>query len=86
MFDYSVFKHDFPLGFPYVAPISPDYKVFVNGQEVPVYTCRVSAYPFNTWWPGHLLLRALLCYLRPGQGCGVCLYHNLDIGILRLLC
>ena len=53
MFDYSVFKQNSHMVFPYVAPISPDYKVYVNGQEVPVYTCRVSAYPFNTWWPGH---------------------------------
>ena len=27
---------------------SEDYKVYVNGQEASVYTCRISAYPFNT--------------------------------------
>ncbi len=33
--------------------LSKDYRVFVNGEEVSVYTCRISKYPFNTWWPGH---------------------------------
>lgn len=37
---------------PYVEPISPDFKVSVNGEEVPVYTCRISKYPFNRPWPG----------------------------------
>ncbi len=32
--------------------ISADYKVFVNGREVSVYTCRISEYPFNRLWPG----------------------------------
>lgn len=32
---------------------SAAYRVWLNGTEVPVYTCRISAYPFNTWWPGH---------------------------------
>ncbi len=32
---------------------STAYRVWLNGKEVPVYTCRISAYPFNTWWPGH---------------------------------
>ena len=32
---------------------SPDYLVSINGQSVPVYSCRVSAIPFNTEWPGH---------------------------------
>ena len=30
-----------------------DYRVFVNGKEVPLQTARVSAYPFNRRWPGH---------------------------------
>ena len=34
-------------------PRSAAYRVWLNGTEVPVYTCRISAYPFNTWWPGH---------------------------------
>ena len=32
----------------YVEPKSADYRVFVNGEEVNVYTCRISKYPFNT--------------------------------------
>lgn len=45
MFTFSNFTHKWGK--------STDYKVFVNGQEIPVYSCRVSAYPFNTLWPGH---------------------------------
>ncbi|MHB8521425.1 MAG: hypothetical protein ACYDH9_11805 [Limisphaerales bacterium] len=29
-----------------------DYALRVNGQPVPVYSCRVSAVPFNQVWPG----------------------------------
>lgn len=32
---------------------SADWRVFAEGHEIPVYTCRISAYPFNRWWPGH---------------------------------
>ncbi len=32
---------------------SKDYRVFINGTEVSVYTCRISAYPFNRLWPGY---------------------------------
>ena len=54
MFTYSTFKHEWTKSqFPCVVPTSKDYKVYANGQEVPVYTCRISAYPFNTWWPNH---------------------------------
>ena len=55
MFAYSCFPDNATLKKtgPYSVPRSKDYKVYVNGQEVPVYTCRISAYPFNTWWPGH---------------------------------
>ena len=54
MFTFSNFKHEWTKSsFPCDVPLSKDYKVFVNGQEVSVYTCRISAYPFNTWWPGH---------------------------------
>ena len=54
MFTFSNFKHKWTKSsFPCDVPLSRDYKVFVNGQEVSVYTCRISAYPFNTWWPGH---------------------------------
>ena len=44
MFDFSIFDG---------APLSKDFKVFAEGKEIPVYTCRISAHPFNTWWPGH---------------------------------
>ena len=48
MFTFSNFKHEWTKSsFPCDVPLSKDYKVFVNGQEVSVYTCRISAYPFN---------------------------------------
>lgn len=50
MFDFSTFHR---AGHSGKGLISPDYRVYVNGKEIPVYTCRISAYPFNTWWPGH---------------------------------
>ncbi len=54
MVNYSTFKHEWTKSaFPCVIPTSKDYKVYVNGQEIPVYTCRISKYPFNCWWPGH---------------------------------
>ncbi len=54
MFSYSTFKHEWTKSqYPCVVENSKDYKVYVNGQEIPVYTCRISKYPFNTWWPGH---------------------------------
>lgn len=33
--------------------LSEDYNVTVNGEECFVHSCRVSAIPFNTIWPGH---------------------------------
>jgi hypothetical protein len=30
-----------------------DYALRINGQPVPVYSCRVSAVPFNQVWPGY---------------------------------
>lgn len=33
--------------------LCPDYVLRVNGQPVPVYSCRVSAVPFNQVWPGY---------------------------------
>ena len=54
MVTYSTFKHEWTKSiFSCDIPNSKDYKVYVNGEEVPVYTCRISKYPFNTWWPGH---------------------------------
>jgi hypothetical protein len=35
-----------------VAPISSDYRVYAKGEEIPVYSCRISSYPFNIWWMG----------------------------------
>lgn len=32
--------------------LSEDYQVKVNGTEIPVYTCRITKYPFNRSWPG----------------------------------
>jgi len=32
---------------------SKDYRVEVNGKPVFVYRARVSAMPFNQWWPGY---------------------------------
>ncbi len=33
--------------------LSADYRVSVNGKNVPVYQTRVSAVPFNQVWPGY---------------------------------
>jgi len=33
--------------------LSEDYTLRVNGRAVPVYSCRVSAVPFNQVWPGY---------------------------------
>lgn len=54
MYTYSKFEHYYTKSaFKYKEHISNDYKVFVNGEEIPVYSCRISKYPFNTIWPGH---------------------------------
>ena len=34
-------------------PMSEAYKVSLGDEEIPVYTCRISKYPFNVWWQGH---------------------------------
>ena len=53
MFTYSEFKYDDTKSVcPYEEPISREDTVKVNGQDVPVYTCRISKYPFNRVWPG----------------------------------
>lgn len=33
--------------------LSEDYTLRVNGRAVPVYSCRVSAMPYNQVWPGY---------------------------------
>ncbi len=42
---------------PWAAPpgetLCADYVLRVNDQPVPVYSCRVSAVPFNQVWPGY---------------------------------
>lgn len=53
MYSYSKFEHHYAKSFfKYEEPVSKDYRVFVNGEEIPVYTCRISAYPFNRVWTG----------------------------------
>jgi hypothetical protein len=69
MVEYSSFQHEYKASaFPCEVPKSKDYKVYVNGREVPVYACRISAYPFNTWWPG---------YQRPVDQSEIASYVNL---------
>jgi len=54
MFSSSKFEHDYKLSaFKYEEPISKDFKVLVNGEEIPVYTCRISRIPFNRPFPGY---------------------------------
>ncbi len=54
MFSYSEFKHNWTKSeYPYREPISQEYRMIVNGKEVPVYTARISKMSFNTVWPGH---------------------------------
>lgn len=50
---YSRFEHDYFNTYKYREPVSGDYRVFVNGEEICVYTCRISKIPFNRAWPGH---------------------------------
>ncbi len=54
MFTYSEFTHHYEKSkMPHIEPISRDYTVTVNGMPVPVYTARISKYPFNREWPGY---------------------------------
>lgn len=54
MYSYSKFIHyEAKSKFTYKRPTSERFRVLVNGEEAPVYTCRISKYPFNTVWPGH---------------------------------
>lgn len=54
MFSYSKFTHNYTKSvFNHTQPISSEFRVFVNGEEVPVYSCHISKYSFNCVWPGH---------------------------------
>lgn len=54
MYSFSKFEHlNARKYYKHERPLSQKFKVFVNGKEAPVYTCRISKYPFNTVWPGH---------------------------------
>lgn len=53
MVSHSEFKHEYINAYIYTEKISSDYEVFVNGEKIPVYTCRVSKFLFNRPWPGH---------------------------------
>ena len=69
MISYSEFKHSYPIPHMAIAlPRSEDYRVFAEETEIPVYTCRISRYPFNSWWPG---------YPRPIEQSELCSYINL---------
>ncbi len=54
MFTASKFYHT-EINIPAVDAelLSDAYRVFVNGKEISVYACRISAIPFNRPWPGH---------------------------------
>ncbi|MEK6796630.1 MAG: LamG domain-containing protein, partial [Spirochaetota bacterium] len=34
-------------------PVFDGYQLKIDGQPVPIYACRVSAVPFNQWFPGY---------------------------------
>lgn len=54
MYSYSVFeqKND-DISSQYIEQISKDFRVFLEGKEIPVYTCRISKDPINSSWPGY---------------------------------
>jgi len=53
MFSFSRFEHSYDIPhLRYREPLSSEFTVKVNGTDVPVYTCRISKYPFNRHWPG----------------------------------
>ena len=54
MFSYSKFEHQTKKVFHnHEIPVSKEFRVIVNGTEVPVYTCRISKESFNRGWPGY---------------------------------
>lgn len=53
MYSYSKFEHIYAKSkINYKLPLSHEFRVRVNGEDIPVYTCRISAFPFNRVWPG----------------------------------
>lgn len=53
MYTYSKFEHNWEKSaYKYKLPLSDEYRVFLNGEEIPVYTSRISAYSLNRVWPG----------------------------------
>lgn len=69
MFSYSKFEHNYDIDiFKIESPLSDDYTVCVKGEEIPVYSCRISKYPFNVWWQGRQ---------RPVEQSELCSYVNL---------
>lgn len=57
MFSASKFEHiksfsDTDLISQHIEPISTAFNVKLCGEEIPVYTCRISKYPLNRVWPG----------------------------------
>lgn len=53
MISYSRFQFQKTSYYPFAEPFSQDYRVYINGEEAAVYTCRISEFPFNTIWPGY---------------------------------
>lgn len=69
MISCSRFIHEYDLPVHRIQlPLSEDYHVWAGDEEIPVYTCRISRYPFNTPWPGHQ---------RPLDQSELCSYINL---------
>lgn len=54
MFSFSKFEHHTKkVYFNHEVPVSKEFRVIVNGIEVPVYSCRISKESFNRGWPGY---------------------------------
>ena len=69
MITFSQFEHDYDKSFfKFIEPLSDDFKVFIGDREVPVYTCRISAYPLNRVWTG---------FQRPGNQTEVVSFVNI---------
>lgn len=53
MFSYARYTHKPPMLISsHTEPLSNDFRLFLFGEEVPVYVCNISKYPFNRVWPG----------------------------------